>query len=706
MVKLLRLTTDDNGNFNADLDAGIQLSENAQIAVQNLTFETTFDILNVNANNRDVNFSWNLDGGGKTYLGVGQLQVKEYTSDNISELSIDLQGALNDTQELDTSNLAATADDQNYGEFKCSEDINTTLSNIQYKLCPLTGPFHINEGAAPREPEDNNVLFDITSERKTNTQDQSLQIGNDQSDSGINIGSIQQKAAHSQATNLLRNYIFPVHENGELSRGSGILMCDVRQVIDNGGAADTNGFGIGLSNTPLSGFGLASVVIPETARTFEIRIKRPQDAYSFHNNNVEATSTQMPHKVNLDDDTNVRRHDLMMIEKFGNKIIGSVANTFGYTNLAAGGNWVQSGGGAIENFDTTGDLGIAHFRRTQVGSALEQWWEATSSTGWNLYNTGPPTAGQTPDNTATIDLITYVITIGAATFTPQVGTTPLADVGGVDGTKHILFEHILPAAQRNLELYPYIYCCGGLGEATVGHPQFTPHCLTDENLAYQRTGRIQELQVSPTPASGFANGFELYLQDGAGSYADVLGASLNDDAFENDLYNRSQNLVIEINNKVLRILGFNTGMRDDEDFLFSNTSVPRTGIRLTNDNVCGFDLISQNENTVTNSDNYILMLDSSPLKSYDASKFNYDRGALQNAKQSHRGRKINILATIPVNDSSNGIVQFQANELVYIDLDNKFPTALKNIRLRLLDKNFQEINTFGTSILTLLIKDE
>ena len=165
------------------------------------------------------------------------------------------------------------------------------------------------------------------------------------------------------------------------------MICDVRQVTDNGGAADTNGFGIGLSNQPLSPFGEAFNAIPDAARTFEIRIKRPTDAYSFHNNNVEGTSTQMPHKVNLVDDTNVRKHDLMMIEKFGNVIRGSVANTFGYTNLALGGDWVQSGTGAIENFDTTGIAGsIAHFRRTQVGSALVQWWEATSSTDWNLYN--------------------------------------------------------------------------------------------------------------------------------------------------------------------------------------------------------------------------------------------------------------------------------------------------------------------------------
>ena len=41
MVKLLRLTSTDNCNFLADLDAGIALGENASIGLQNLTFEST-----------------------------------------------------------------------------------------------------------------------------------------------------------------------------------------------------------------------------------------------------------------------------------------------------------------------------------------------------------------------------------------------------------------------------------------------------------------------------------------------------------------------------------------------------------------------------------------------------------------------------------------------------------------------------------------
>jgi len=72
--------------------------------------------------------------------------------------------------------------------------------------------------------------------------------------------------------------------------------------------------------------------------------------------------------------------------------------------------------------------------------------------------------------------------------------------------------------------------------------------------------------------------------------------------------------------------------------------------------------------------------------------------------QHNRGRRLNILATIPVNDTS-GIVEYDSNELVYIDLDNSFPQVLKNIRIRVLNKQFKEVLTIGTAVITLLIKD-
>ena len=94
--------------------------------------------------------------------------------------------------------------------------------------------------------------------------------------------------------------------------------------------------------------------------------------------------------------------------------------------------------------------------------------------------------------------------------------------------------------------------------------------------------------------------------------------------------------------------------------------------------------------------------------SFDASKFNYEKGGggVALPKSTHkRGRRLNILATLPVNDTT-GIVEYNANELVYIDLDNTFPQVLKNMRLRVLDKDFSEIKTIGESVITLLIKDD
>ena len=702
MVKLLRLTTDNDGKFNADLDAGIQLSENAQMAVQNLTFETTYDVVTIHGENQMVAVNWDL---GTSVLEYGELQPKQYTSANIATLSIDLEGALNNALSVDTLNNAATYK-ENYGEFKLSEDTNTTLSNIQFKLSPLSLPFHLNEDAELRTEVKGNRLWgisDVTSNAGPGLIS-SLAIGNTQvaGDGGIALGNLSQAFAANNDTADLTHYCYPIQEEGEFSRGSGILFCNVANVTDNGGDANTNGFGMGLSFSPLmASTGNGQIKMVDNERDFEIRIGRPQDTYTYHSNLVGGTSAVRPHVHALDQDANTAKHDLMMIERDGDTIRGSICNLNSYANLPQGNPWTQTPTPATENFDTT-DLGeVATYRRVQVGGGAIHWWEAVDATNWNIYLT-KPVIGATPDSTATIVVATGVITIGATTFTP---TSIPGVIGGTSGLKRKIFEHRLTYAQRTQPLYPYMYFCGGIAHAIAGHPVFTPHCLTQGNLGYEITGRTQILNTTTPPASGDANAFELYQRVNS-VYTDILANQLRNEQYDGDVYSKTQNMTITINNQVLRSIGFNVDKNNDLDFTFSNTSSPRTGIRLTNENQVGYDLIAQNENTLSNSDNYVLMLDSNPVRSYDASKFNYDKGATQNAKQSNRGRQLNILATIPVNDNTNGIVEHEANELVYIDLDNKFPQALKNIRLRILDKNFNEINTIGTSILTLLIKDE
>ena len=65
MVKLIRLASDDDCKFNADLDQGIKLKENSQIALQNITFDTDdFLILTVGRERDKVSFNLNATATG------------------------------------------------------------------------------------------------------------------------------------------------------------------------------------------------------------------------------------------------------------------------------------------------------------------------------------------------------------------------------------------------------------------------------------------------------------------------------------------------------------------------------------------------------------------------------------------------------------------------------------------------------------------
>ena len=689
MVKLLRLTTINDGKFNADLDAGIQLSENAQIAVQNLTFKTDFDVLKIDSNNAEVIVNW--DTNLASYDVVATLPFKEYTISNIAELSTDLQSTLNTTQSLSIS--GALNLNLNYGEFQVTEDNNTTFTDIEYKLCPLLLPFHMNKDGSRRTAVAGNELFGITKAFATDG-------------SGIDLGLTSQNLLSSVATNKLTNFCFPTVPEGQFSNGAGIFYCDVRSLIADSGDADENGFGIGLSFTD---FAERNIDVPlsdeilDADGDFEIRCRRPTDPYTFHNGGTAGTSAIKPHKYSLVTDTNPANHDLMIIERIENSIVGSIASVDSHLNLPGGNPWAQTPSTATENFDTKYLTGsIATYRRVQVGGGIT-WWEAVDSVNWNIY-TSKPVAGDTSVATAVANLTTGVLTIdgGPTIFTPTGGLP--STVGGVGGKKTQIFESYIPPEKQHLPLHPYIYCCGNATDAICGHPVLTSHCLTDDNLRYERTGREQ---ICVAGAAPHTNAFKL-LTSTNGFYGNVFGVTLKDVQYENDTYSVTQNMTIKINNEVLRNLGYSVDADNEGHFTFSNATPPRirTTILTRNENQCGYDLTAQIENAVALSDNYILMIDSNPVQSYDASRFNYANGTIVNPKQNNRGRQINILSTIPVNDNVNGIVEYDANELVYIDLDNKFPQVLKNLRLRILDKDFKEIRTLGTAILTLLIKDK
>lgn len=71
------------------------------------------------------------------------------------------------------------------------------------------------------------------------------------------------------------------------------------------------------------------------------------------------------------------------------------------------------------------------------------------------------------------------------------------------------------------------------------------------------------------------------------------------------------------------------------------------------------------------------------------------------------GGKRNILKVIPAGSSANSnIVNYEASNLDFINIRNKFPVSLRNIKARILNNDLTKIDVRGFSVITLLLKDE
>ena len=196
MVKLLRLTTENNCNFQADLDAGIEVSKKAQIAVQNLTFETNYDVIEIDNTNDEISVQWDTGAvtGNPSLTIEGYIPAKEYTRVDIEGLAQSVVHTLNQTQAVD---VAGTLNlNLNYAEFGLATT-NDERSKIQYKLSPLTMPLHTNEDGTRRSAANGNELFGMTKAIQTGTGTllDSLGVNDLTTDAGILLGNLFQNLA-------------------------------------------------------------------------------------------------------------------------------------------------------------------------------------------------------------------------------------------------------------------------------------------------------------------------------------------------------------------------------------------------------------------------------------------------------------------------------------------------------------------------------
>jgi len=621
MVKLLRLTSTDDCNFEADLDAGIKLGENASIGLQNLTFESIdFTAFTMAGDRTTISFSQNRSGGGVNdtppffNFNESNLTSASYTSANINQFYEDIEATLNSCCFM----KSAEGDGSAYASFKVlspSRENNLDKVVIVYKLTPMIMMFNQNSNGDVRPGR---LTLFRQSRNGNDTGDFEVEV-DDKSNDGTNLGNLNLKTG-LLAVSDRQHYIYPNEnsfagttfiDNIKWSQGSGMFMVRVADVVDNGGAADTNGFSIGFTSKNIeSRTDNGKQVLPTEDILFEVRIKRPQDEYFILTplmNGVPVTSGTSPSRVGI---ATGLTNDLLVFEKNGNNI---------------------------------------KIRIKQSNPQLDS----------------------------------------------------------------IVVDFPLSREQMKLDLFPYICVFGEKTKALVGFPNITidgiinPLDIDGSDYSNDQlliTGDTQEIMGEAK------NCFEILAPQG---FSGIVPLPDNKWWDNSDYIYGGANPVLQMNGSVLRLLGYSNEIypsniqysiqKPDTLIPFDESEAPFEAEHPFRQ----FDLIPTGLPDLTNSDNYIVLLDSNPLFSYDASKFDYTDTRNISAKVNNikRGRRKSILATIPINNNS-GIVEYRANDPIYIDFDNKFPQELKNIRLRVLDKNFDEVATTGESVMTLLLKDK
>ena len=140
MVKLIRLTTENDNQFEADMDSDLKLGPKASVALQNLTFETEFSTLGISGAERSVTYNFNTNVYAAAH--TNEMKVAEYTSANYPDMFDDLAGALNDTCSIgDTTNFGQPGDTtqmNNYMQFNVTG--SEEKKAIQLRVTPMLHP--------------------------------------------------------------------------------------------------------------------------------------------------------------------------------------------------------------------------------------------------------------------------------------------------------------------------------------------------------------------------------------------------------------------------------------------------------------------------------------------------------------------------------------------------------------------------------------
>lgn len=698
-MKLVRLSTNDNGYFKSSFGTEMVLKPYSKMALLNLTFQSSIGkliilpeqviITQTDEANALTLKSVSLDGLTFPSTPAGFVNFNKY-----------LTAFMNKTLNIGYAQGAAS-------EINCSGSMYQIIPlngkfSIVYRYCPFINPFHYIPGIENR------------GEIEIMDYDESIDISFF-SVVGLPAGTfthIEKGFGVDESNNNSDNIL----TSQEISTGSGFLSARIHDYVDNLSGGEDNGFAIGLSDFDLSSIGIEpGDPIPSDNVYCELRFNRKVENYKFRtpgSRGFDQNSDVTPLKTTLSEDENVNTHDVLGFEIQHGKVSiivyqdaagtanRQVISTFNmdpgtklypymyvrgerivtkYVDLPTGNRWTQVN---VPNstflFDEI-NIGSATYRRVAefTPAVPVDWWEAQpgSAQGWNIYNSGPPVVGQAVDDTANISGVSGLITVvgtGEA-LNPQFAPKNIPVPGGV---KIDMFNWTANSLQA---LVPQ----GGQYTDPGSWGPFDVEEDADEDDSFYFS----------TDKSAMDNSYDALQYNAGGANIQRGLPSVLYNGNIDTRWKTDKETKLTIPNELIKPLGFTKNIPLSVSTRSVNEALAWTA---------GWD--ADVEPTTYTADNFIVESMSLPLDSFDASKVQYNSNKNFPDTTERSGRRKNILMTVPVNDNLDGLVEFQTNTPIFIDINNDRPLNAKNLNFRILKEDFSPIlQTEENAIMTILI---
>jgi len=242
-IRLISTNNSSDGILDNEFNQDIKIDEDSQIAYRSLAVDLDPQEFTVDNSNNEITFQSNINDA--TTIGTSKLSVPiTYNTNNATELLDDLQKTTNNSLLYNSKNIGT--------QFQVI--IKSGKTRIESKHCP-------NSVSILR----NNFSGDFGS----TLNDASIAAS----------GNISASSSQTSDMNLLFSH-------QQFGKGCSVFRTRIRNLTDNGGTSNSNGFEIGLSDVKPTTWNTSGIfTLPDAQKTYNISIGKPTDNYFFNDKN-------------------------------------------------------------------------------------------------------------------------------------------------------------------------------------------------------------------------------------------------------------------------------------------------------------------------------------------------------------------------------------------------------------------------------------